>query len=184
MSKMEIEKLLNETNLKWQDMEEKEVSEMAQGIFQAYKESLVFGKYKGKDLGFNKWDSSPSKQSRVGIQSSNLNLFKSKLNSQLSQYKSKHRTGGDMKGMAQKISNQLSKLRSKHMFKMSRMQGQSKINFKKKKTNLSSEVNFSKYKKQDNSLGTGLEKKALLECTKIMRQINLIGFTPWDLSTI
>ena len=73
---------------------------------------------------------------------------------------SKHRTGGDMKGMAKQISNQLSKLRSKHMFKMSRMQGQSKINFKRKKTNLSSEVNFSKYKNQETSQGKVLEKKS------------------------
>lgn len=47
---MEIEKLLNETNLRFQEMEEKEVSNLANGIFQAYKDSLVFGNYKGKTL--------------------------------------------------------------------------------------------------------------------------------------
>jgi hypothetical protein len=47
MSKMEIEKLLNETNLKWQEGDKVEISAMANSIFESYKQSLMFGKYKG-----------------------------------------------------------------------------------------------------------------------------------------
>jgi hypothetical protein len=45
-SKLKIEALLNETNLRWNN-KEKEVSALANGIFESYKESLMFGKYKG-----------------------------------------------------------------------------------------------------------------------------------------
>jgi len=44
---MEIEKLLNETNLKWQEGDKVDISSMANNIFESYKQSLVFGKYKG-----------------------------------------------------------------------------------------------------------------------------------------
>ena len=48
MSKREIEHLLEETNLRWNSGPENEVSSLAKGIFEAYKESLVLGKYKGR----------------------------------------------------------------------------------------------------------------------------------------
>ena len=137
---MAIEKMLNETNLKWQDVDDKEMSVMANNIFEAYKESLMFGKYKG--------DVSSKRVSRMGVQHSNLNLFTSQLNNKLSQYLPPQGSNNTtMKGMARQISNKLSELRSNFLFKASRMPNQSKINFKKKKSN-PSELRFSKYKRE------------------------------------
>jgi hypothetical protein len=78
-----------------------------------------------------------------------LNLFKSKLNPQLSKYlPGKKDDNMDLKGMAKQISNQLSQLRSNFLFKASRMQGLSRVNLNRQKTSNSSEVNFAKYKKK------------------------------------
>ena len=161
---MEIEKLLNETNLRWAEFDDKEVSQLANDVFQSYKESLVFGNYKGKL--FLTEDVSTKKASRMGVQTSDLNLFKSKLNQKLSQYMPPNKKDLSMFNMAKKISNKLSQLRSNFLFKASRMKGQSKINFKRKNS-LVSEVNFSKYKKNTmESSSNNLVKKTTFGKTK------------------
>lgn len=48
---MEIQKLLENTNLNFGDMDRNGVSSLANDIFDAYRESVMFGKYKGSVRG-------------------------------------------------------------------------------------------------------------------------------------
>lgn len=85
----------------------------------------------------------------MGVQNSDLNLFKSKLEDKLGRLASKGQAEDvNVRQMAQKFSNRLSQLRSNFLFKASKRQGQSKVNFTRKGTGKSSELSFSKYKRK------------------------------------